>query len=228
MSDISITDDSKFANRTIEVSSDGSTTLFVPGIDEHYHSVHGAINESMHVFIDAGLKVVNSNNIKILEVGMGTGLNVLLTILNSDDKNIEYHTVEKYPLAGDIYSKLNYGRNETEQNILMKIHSSPWDVGVEIVPNFTLLKKECSIIDADISTNYNLVYFDAFAPEKQPEMWQLSIFQKIYDSMSPGGILVTYCAKGDVRRMMQSVGFEVVRIPGPPFKRHMTRAVKKV
>jgi tRNA U34 5-methylaminomethyl-2-thiouridine-forming methyltransferase MnmC len=222
------TDDSKFDNPRIEISSDGSATLFVPALNEHYHSVHGARNESMHVFIEAGLRIMPHTPIKILEIGMGTGLNVLLTASNSDGRHIEYHTIEKYPLREEIFTKLNYSQSDDEAILLNRIHTSAWNEKVELSPCFTILKLKSSVTDAAIETGYNLVYFDAFAPEKQPEMWQSEIFSKIYNAMAPQGVLVTYCAKGDVRRMLKSIGFEVERIPGPPYKRHMTRAIKKL
>ena len=220
------TDDSKFSQLQVELSSDGSATLFVPGLNEHYHSVHGARNESMHVFIEAGLNQVAASKVKILEIGMGTGLNVLLTAIHANGKTIEYHTIEKYPLKPEIYQHLNYFTNEQEKQWLLQIHKSAWDQPFELKQGFILLKKATGFMAASIDQDYNLVYYDAFAPEKQPEMWEPEIFEKIYNAMAPGGILVTYCAKGHVRRMLQGIGFEVERIPGPPHKRHMTRASK--
>ncbi len=220
------TDDSKFSQLQVELSSDGSATLFVPGLNEHYHSVHGARNESMHVFIEAGLKHISASTIKILEIGMGTGLNVLLTAIHSAEKSVEYHTIEKYPLKPEIYHHLNYFTNEQEKQWLWQIHESSWNQPFELKQNFTLLKKAAGFMATSIDQGYNLIYYDAFAPEKQPEMWEPEIFEKIYNAMAPGGILVTYCAKGHVRRMLKDIGFRVERIPGPPFKRHMTRAIK--
>ncbi len=220
------TDDSKFSRLEVEFSSDGSATLYVPLLNEHYHSVHGARNESMHVFIDAGLRQISSESIRILEVGMGTGLNVLLTATHARGKTIEYQTIEKYPLSPEIYRQLNYFDNEEEKNLLMQIHQSEWNKKVDLKPGFTLIKTAGSFMDAAIGKKFNLVYYDAFAPEKQPEMWEPALFEKIYHAMASGGILVTYCAKGHVRRLLQSIGFRVERIAGPPFKRHMTRAFK--
>ena len=220
------TDDSKFSQLQVELSSDGSATLYVPLLNEHYHSVHGARNESMHVFINAGLEQTPASTIKILEIGMGTGLNVLLTAIHANGKTIEYQTIEKYPLQPDIYQQLNYAANDHEAKWLLQIHESAWDQPYELKPDFTLLKKAAGFMAAAIDHGYNLVYYDAFAPEKQPEMWEPEIFEKIYNAMAPGGILVTYCAKGQLRRMLQGIGFRVERIPGPPHKRHMTRATK--
>ncbi len=220
------TDDSKFTLRQVEISSDGSATLFVPALDEHYHSVHGARNESLHVFIEAGLKQITASSVKILEVGMGTGLNVWLTALHNAGKSIEYHTIEKYPLQPELFLQLNYFNNEEEKQLLRDIHNSTWDAMFELQKDFKLLKQQGDFMDVTIGKEYNLVYYDAFAPEKQPEMWEPEIFEKIYNAMAPGGILVTYCAKGRVRRMLWGIGFGVERIPGPPYKRHMTRAFR--
>lgn len=224
--DCIIRNDNDFALLKIETSSDGSSTIFVPGLDEHYHSVHGARNESMHVFIDAGLKQIKSDDLKILEIGMGTGLNALLTLSHRAGKTIDYQTIEKYPLPPEIYRQLNYGTTPDEKQWLMQIHESKWNEAVAIDTNFTLTKIKGSIHHVEMEGNYNLVYYDAFAPDKQPDMWQRSIFEKIFESMSPGGVMVTYCSKGEVRRMLQSIGFMAERIPGPPFKRHMLYLTK--
>ncbi|MCU4177418.1 tRNA (5-methylaminomethyl-2-thiouridine)(34)-methyltransferase MnmD [Carboxylicivirga sp. N1Y90] len=208
------------------VSADGSHTLYVPALDEHYHSVNGAINESLHVFIQAGLKHCKKKNVSILEIGLGTGLNVLMTALNQEDRVINYHALEKYPIKGALVKQLNFGSNEAESHLLQKIHALPWQNNEILKPNFHLLKDEVDLNDVKLEAGYDLVYFDAFAPEKQGDMWNETIFQKIYDAMNPRGILTTYCAKGVVRRTMQDCGFTVERIPGPKGKREMLRATK--
>ncbi len=210
------------------ITSDGSHSLFVPGINEHYHSVNGAIQESLHVYITAGLNECSKINISVLEIGFGTGLNAFLTFLEAEKRNlnIEYFCLEKYPLDEDITVQLNYASilSPQHQNIFEKLHSSSWENTHLITPFFSLKK-----INADINTyhfdnqNFDVVYYDAFAPDKQPEVWNPDIFRKIYTTMNPGGIITTYCAKGAVRRMLQSVGFKTERIPGPPGKREMLR-----
>ena len=212
-----------------KITEDGSTTLYRPDLDEHYHSIHGAIQESMHVFIEAGLNKCKSDSLKILEIGFGTGLNALLTMLNSDRKQIVYHSIEKYPLEKNIVDKLNFPdiiNSSVSANWFKKIHETQWNTEYEIEPWFKLKKMETDLLEHVFETGYDLVYFDAFAPEKQPELWNIEIFQKIFDSMSENAILTTYCAKGSVRRAMLSCGFKVERIPGPKGKREMMRAIK--
>ncbi len=216
-------------NRKIEliVSADGSHTLYVPELDEHYHSVNGAINESMHVFIEANLLHCQKENISILEVGFGTGLNAFLTALNSKDKSIAYYTLEKHPIDKAITNQLNFYKSMEEQNLLNKIHALPWQQDCELLENFNLFKDEADLLSIEFTRQYDLVYFDAFAPEKQAEMWDEQLFQKIYDAMLPNGIFTTYCAKGVVRRSLQACGFIVERLPGPKGKREMLRAIKQ-
>nr|WP_321405464.1 tRNA (5-methylaminomethyl-2-thiouridine)(34)-methyltransferase MnmD [uncultured Carboxylicivirga sp.] len=218
----------KNSDRKIElkVSADGSHTLYVPELEEHYHSVNGAINESMHVFIEPNLRFSTKEQVSILEIGFGTGLNAFLTGLNQGNKCIFYHSLEKYPIAEELALRLNYCANPEEQLFFEKMHLAAWQEESEITQHFTLLKDETDLISATFNRKYDLVYFDAFAPEKQPEMWAPEIFQKIYDAMNDGGILTTYCAKGVVRRTLQACGFTVERLPGPKGKREMLRAVK--
>ncbi|MDR1344159.1 MAG: tRNA (5-methylaminomethyl-2-thiouridine)(34)-methyltransferase MnmD [Tannerellaceae bacterium] len=216
-------------NPEVQQTADGSHTLFVPEINEHYHSVNGAIQESLHVFINAGLRCLSKENIRILEIGFGTGLNALLSLLEAertDKLRIEYHTVELYPLPAELTSALNYaeqlcpGRKEWFD----ALHTAPWGEDVMITPNFILhkIKGDCNL--CELPDSIDLVYFDAFAPDKQPEMWSQEIFDALYKRMAEGGILTTYCAKGAVRRMMIKAGYSVERIPGPPGKREMIRA----
>lgn len=214
----------------IKLTEDGSTTLYRPDLNEHYHSIHGAIQESKHVFIEAGLKKCQSDSLKILEIGFGTGLNAFLTMLYADNKKIIYHSIEKYPLAKNIVEKINFPHiiNSPEsKKWFQKIHEIPWNTECEIEPWFKLKKIETDLLEHNFENGYDLVYFDAFAPEKQPELWDVKIFQKLFNSMSENAILTTYCAKGNVRRAMISCGFAVERIPGPPGKRQMMVSVKK-
>ncbi len=218
----------------LEITEDGSHTLFVPELDEHYHSVHGAIQESVHIFIASALRKCQRSEIKILEVGFGTGLNAFLSALESEkmDKKIFYTSLELYPISATDAKKLNYAEllQPTKANIFEEIHASRWEVMQQITPHFWLLKQQIDFSNPDnLKTNeyFDIVYFDAFAPEKQPEMWSQAIFDKIFSICNPQAILTTYCAKGSVRRMLQQAGFLVERLPGPPGKREILRATTK-
>lgn len=214
-----------------ESTADGSHTLYVPELDEHYHSTNGAVQESTHVFIEAGLKRIEKNDIKILEIGFGTGLNTLLTLKNKGDKQIDYHTFELYPLPYSIVDKLNYAIciDESLLGIFNQMHQQEWNTTAELSKDFLLTKIEAdfSLLGYSHTCQYDLVYFDAFAPNKQEEMWTEAIFNHLYSITASNGVLVTYCAKGSVRRMLQNSGYFVERLPGPPGKREMLRATKK-
>jgi tRNA U34 5-methylaminomethyl-2-thiouridine-forming methyltransferase MnmC len=218
--------------REIIITSDGSTTIYIPEWDEHYHSTHGAIQESNHVFIKHGLNFLKPNqNINILELGFGTGLNCFITYLSAKehDLNIDYTGVEAYPLKIEELQQLNY---VTELNAIKatevfdQMHLLPWEEKHHISEFFTLVKQEKFIEAINDHNKYNLIYFDAFGPEVQPELWTEIIFYNMYSALKPGGILVTYSAKGSVRRAMQAVGFSVERLAGPPGKREMLRGNK--
>lgn len=219
-------------NKKIQITSDGSHTLFVPELNEHYHSVNGAIQESMHVFIETGFHHCSKNKINIFEVGFGTGLNAYLTLLdiNKKEKEVYYTSIEKYPLDLDLIKHLNYtnqlGYNTDE--LYLKIHQSDWNTNERVTSNFYLKKIEADFTTFDFSLikSVDIVYFDAFAPDKQNEMWSQDLFDNLYNVMNTGGILVTYCAKGVIRRKLQQSGFSVERLPGPPGKREMLRAIK--
>ncbi|MDR3061228.1 MAG: tRNA (5-methylaminomethyl-2-thiouridine)(34)-methyltransferase MnmD, partial [Dysgonamonadaceae bacterium] len=213
----------------IRLTADGSHTLFIPEMDEHYHSVNGAIQESMHVFIDAGLRQCQKKIIRILELGFGTGLNAFLSYIESKNTGIQiYYTgLEKYPIPTGLIEKLNYGKlNSQENGIYLEIHRCTWNIPVRITPDFILEKINVDFPDFDFPGGYDVVYFDAFAPDKQTGVWTQEIFDNLFSCMNCGGILTTYCAKGSVRRMMIQSGFKVERIPGPPGKRQMLRAQK--
>lgn len=212
------------------MTSDGSHTLFVTEMDEHYHSVHGAIQESNFIFITSGLNYSKNDNVRIFEVGFGTGLNAFLTCINviGQNKEIIYTTIDINPLPHSIIGSLNYKdlvKSEGRQ-IFESIHSCVWNKPVKISDNFTLCKMKGDITRDKINGNYNLIYFDAFGPDKQPEMWSDDIFRKIAKVTEEGGILVTYSAKGIVKRILCKNGFEVSLLPGPPGKRQIIRAVK--
>jgi len=210
------------------ISKDGSSTLFAPHFDEHYHSIHGAIQESMHVFIDAGLRALGKEEVRILEMGLGTGLNAVLTALHKEGRTIHYSGIEAFPVADNLLEQLNYPAElgEDAEAIFKQLHDMPWNKAGELIPSFILEKLHTSLEEFESDTSYDLVYFDAFAPSAQLELWSLEIFQKMFGLMSSGAVLVTYCAKGDVRRAMIAAGFRVEKIPGPPGKREMLRAWK--
>lgn len=216
--------------RKIVATKDGSQTLYIPELNEHYHSANGAIQESMHVFINAGLNQFDGlDDINILEIGFGTGLNALLTLKNAKLKTY-YHTIEKYPLKSNEIDALKYTKTNEEleglENVFNLIHASDWQKSVNILPDFTLFKENIALKNFNPETKFNLIYFDAFAPDIQPDLWGIDVFEKMFNCLKPAGILVTYCAKGQVRRNMQAVGFKVERLPGPPGKREMLRAIK--
>ena len=214
-------------NNQIKYTEDGSTTLYVPEIDETYHSVHGAIQESMHIFIDAGLKECKEQNINVLEIGFGTGLNAFLTLIEAEKSNINivYTTLEKYPLSKEITDKLNFSEtyNIENQKYFSEIHSCEWNSVQKISSHFSIHKIRCDFTQYDDLQEYNLVFFDAFSPEKQPEMWTQDLFEKLYKHCKTDGILTTYCAKGAVRRAMTAARFKVERLPGPTGKREILR-----
>ena len=218
--------------REIILTKDGSHTLFVPALNEHYHSIHGAIQESKHVFIKEGLSYCQKKNITVFEIGFGTGLNALLALLESFkyDIRIYYHTIDNYPLDIKIINQLNYPEilklSGKERKLFFYMHNAEWNKELELHNNFRFTKIRKDITEFYIPFKYDLVFFDAFAPDKQPEMWDKEIFQKIYDNLAPGGILITYCAKGQVKRTLGSVGFIVESVQGPPGKREIIRARK--
>lgn len=215
----------------IEQTADGSYTLYVPELDEHYHSVKGALTESQHIFINMGLKHSSVSSPRILEIGLGTGLNCFLTLLNAEEnkRHIHYTSIERFPLGMDVIQKLDYpsiiGRGHNAD--YLAIHQAPWEEDTKLSPWFTLHKVEGDFTNYTFEKGYDIIYFDAFAPEKQPEMWEQSLFNSLYQILNEGGILTTYCAKGIVRRMLQSAGFIVERLAGPPGgKREILRATK--
>ena len=218
-------------NVEIFTTSDGSHSLKVSSLNESYHSKHGAIQESSHVFIDAGFKMAirHWKRLKILEVGLGTGLNALLTKIESGQLNIkiDYTAIEPFPLSNDIIGQLNYPRvlNRPKEDF-QRIHQTSPGAFHSLSPHFHFKKIDSPFEITDLSGQFNLVYFDAFAPEVQPELWTPTVFEKIFAHLCPSGILTTYCAKGTVRRMLQKAGFKTERLPGPPGKREMLRATK--
>ena len=214
----------------IITTKDGSHTIQVSETGDTYHSVHGAVQESNHVFIKAGLKHFisksNKTEIKILEVGFGTGLNALLTLNAMSDNSIhvEYTSLEPFPLINDQYSRLNYA---DANNKFIELHTAEWNELIQITPSFSLHKINSTIQAVKLPDNYfDVVYFDAFAPNSQPEMWAQDVLMKLKNAMTTDSVLVTYCAKGQVKRDLKSVGFTIESLPGPPGKREMVRALK--
>jgi tRNA U34 5-methylaminomethyl-2-thiouridine-forming methyltransferase MnmC len=211
-------------------TSDGSDTIFVPELNEHYHSIHGAVQESTFIFINNGFDFCKADPLNIFEVGFGTGLNALLTALKSigGTREVNYTSIEKYPVSQKIIGSLNHpdiaGRDGKE--IYNYIHSSPWNIQVKICKNFNLTKIEGDFTTTPLSGNYDLIYFDAFGPDKQPEMWTKEMFAGIASVTSKDGVFVTYSAKGEVKRNLRSCGFEVELLPGPPGKRQIIRGIK--
>ncbi len=221
----------------IITTSDGSHTLFSEQFNEIYHSRHGAIQESEHVFLKAGLEASlqqkkGEERIRIFEVGFGTGLNALLTMLRAEKKNlkVEYETVELYPVPIEIIKQLNYPQQLNFAYCYGPYHTMHlvrWDEWHELTPYFHFRKINTSLLEVTLTSGtIDLIYFDAFAPEHQPEMWSVEVFRKLYEALAPGGILMTYCSKGTVQRAMKEVGFSLEKLPGPPGKREMLRARK--
>lgn len=217
----------------IKITADGSHTLYVPDLDETYHSVHGAIQEAIHVYINAGFNYfLSKKELTVFEVGFGTGLNTFLTYLEvlKKDIKVNYTSIEAYPLAMDSIEQLNYldelKSNLQEQEFFFQIHQAKWNSFTEINKLFSLEKLNLLLEDFNVKNKFDVIYFDAFGPRVQPELWKVDILTKMYEALVGGGILVTYCAKGSVKRALKEVGFTVESIPGPPGKREMTRAIK--
>ena len=216
--------------RRLKITEDGSHTVFDNGLDEPYHSTHGALQESMHVFIKQGLLTVKQPSVRILELGFGTGLNTLLTLRESLSLNLDifYHAVEKYPLTESEYKLLNYEKvvEHVPKGILHRMHSCPWGEVVQISDRFTLYKEEADFRSMNPPGGFDLIYFDAFSPDKQPELWSKDVFSIIENSTCRDAVLVTYSSKGEVRRTLNECGFKVKKVPGPPGKIEMVRAVR--
>ena len=211
------------------ITNDGSHSIFNPEVNETYHSKHGAIVEAEYIFIRHGFSALNKKNLTILEIGFGTGLNALLTSQKATQKKvtINYHTMELYPVNKDKYTKLNFtDLIGMEKDDLLDLHQSEWEKECQITDYFKLTKSKTSLENYTSKTKFDIIYFDAFSPEKQPELWTDIIFKKMHEYLKEDGFLVTYCAKGVVKRTMKAVGFEIVVLDGPPGKRQMTRANK--
>lgn len=219
-------------NRELFITKDGSKTLYWPKYDEHYHSIHGALTESQHVFIKHGLEEVAElkKEISLLEVGFGTGLNTFLSYLKAKefDLSIHYTSLEPSPISLQEVNELALHKHlSLSKESVLKFHELSWGEKHIIEQNhFQLTKEKMTIQEFDSQSNFDIIYFDAFAPSSQPELWTPLIFKKLFRLLNKTGVLTTYCAKGQVKRDLKSVGFTIESLPGPPGKREMTRARK--
>ncbi len=227
-------------NLQLITTADGSHSIYVKELDEHYHSIHGAIQEALHVFINTGLKYLHLKKyarINILEVGFGTGLNTLLTFIEAEKLNIHvnYTSLEAFPLEKNMLDSLNYvelisGLYKEDQAFIRskykQVHTCEWEKQIKLSDYFTLHKIKNTLQEVKFESTFDLIFFDAFGPRVQPEMWSEELFSKIYESTNSNGCLVTYCAKGEVKRSLKKVGFLVETLPGPPRKREMVRGTK--
>lgn len=216
--------------REIRLTADGSPTLYVPELDETYHSRHGSVQEALHVFIANGLKplALKNKSIQILEVGFGTGLNAFLSaqFAHEHQSSVQYTGIEAFPVEEAIWRQLSYFQKPEEKAIYYELMAASWEEPLALNANFTLTKVKNSIQDWQPKALFDLIYFDAFGPRAQAEMWNKAIFEKLFTALNKGGVLVTYCAQGQFRRDLKAIGFEVLSLPGPPGKREMTRAYK--
>lgn len=219
--------------RIVQLTKDGSHTIAIPERQITYHSIFGAIQESKHVFIEAGLAyqlAQNSNRpLRLLECGFGTGLNALLSwqYANNHAVALVYDAVEPFPLLADEYGVLNYEQELGTSTILSRMHQTAHGESVALDDYFTLTRFFIPLHQLQPPAPYDLIYFDAFAPDAQPELWTIEQFSQLYEWLNPGGILVTYCSKSIIRKNMQAAGFSITKIPGPPGKREMVRAIKQ-
>lgn len=221
--------------RSIITTSDGSKTIQIGEWNEQYHSIHGAIQEAKHVFIKMGLnhflELHKVKSMRVLEMGLGTGLNAFITTLEAEIRNlhIHYEAIEAFPVLKHELSQLNYPSllaNKNQESLFETIHDVSWATPNSITTNFTLTKIHQYFSKLEYVSLFDLVYFDAFGPRVQPDLWTPDMFKRMFNALKPRGVLVTYSAKGSVRRAMQSVGFFVERLEGPPGKREMLRATK--
>lgn len=221
----------------VQHTDDGSATLYVPSLDEHYHSVKGALTEACHIYRDCAFLYHTTHKgtpVRLLEIGFGTGLNAVVTAMavrkaaeeGVATPPVHYITLEKYPVSPALIRQLDYS-SIADAKLFEAIHAASWEHPTAITPRFTIEKLQCDLLTAPLPPDIDVVYFDAFAPEKQPEMWTSEIFARLHEAMRPGAVLTTYCAKGAIRRLLQSTGFTVERLAGPiGGKREILRAVK--
>lgn len=213
------------------LTDDGSHTIYSEHFDEIYHSRHGAVTESQHVFIQNGLAAMTATNVKVFEAGFGTGLNALLTWIYAEQHGMTVHYIgiELYPVSESILSEINIASLfPGHEDKFRRLHQAAWGQDIILDDHFSLHKIKGSLTGSVIPAGQDLIYFDAFSPDRQPELWSQVIFSRIYGAMNPNGVLVTYCSKGYVRRNMQEAGLLIEKLPGPPGKREMVRAKKPV
>jgi tRNA U34 5-methylaminomethyl-2-thiouridine-forming methyltransferase MnmC len=225
--------DEKQSTFVLKQTIDGSDTLYSIEMNESYHSLNGAVQESKHIFIEAGLHQIKKQKIRIFEIGFGTGLNAFLTWDDAHKNNLDvnYDAIELFPVSNEVIKSLNYQLfvPELSADAFLELHKVPWDIQQTLESNcFYLSKIKEDFTAFNFTNNYDLVYFDAFSPDKQPQMWEENLFHKIFDALNDNGIIVTYSAKGEIRRRLLRCGFKVERIPGPPGKREMLRAIKNL
>ena len=224
--------------KEIIITADGSHSVAIPELNVSYHSKHGAIQESKHVFIEAGFRYCSGSldrpdPVRIFEMGFGTGLNAFLTAIEAGEKRIKvyYEAVEQFPLRREEITALNYTEVLPEEDLFRQMHEGKWNEEINLNEYFTIKKINANLIDyltkvPSVEEGFNIIYYDAFAPTAQPELWTENTFKHLYSMLLPGGILVTYCSKGSVRRAMKAAGFSIEKIPGPPGKREMMRVIK--
>jgi tRNA U34 5-methylaminomethyl-2-thiouridine-forming methyltransferase MnmC len=218
---------------SIITTSDGSHSILNTELNETYHSIHGALQESLHVFIKNGFDFAVTRQpdtpIEILEIGFGTGLNALLTLQRARNTktSVRYTSIEAFPLDESIWSSLNYTNSVGDKHLFSRLHSAAWNTDESITENFIVHKVNGTLQGCTLNQDcFDLVYFDAFAPNKQPEMWEVDTLKKVANSMHANALFVTYCAKGQVKRDLKSLALEVETLPGPPGKKEMIRARK--
>lgn len=216
----------------IITTEDGSHSLFDEELNETYHSTRGAQGESLHVFIKEGLEHWRSRNesdeIRILEVGLGTGLNAFLTALFAEEtgQKIHFSSLEPFPIGNDIYEQLNFHQTEKERDLLLEIHYCEWSQGISLTPNFGFFKTQTKLEEFESDESFDVIYFDAFAPSKQPEVWSMENLEKCHSLLEKGGVLTTYCAQGQFKRNLAEAGFYVETLKGAMGKKEMVRGVK--
>lgn len=219
--------------REIRTTADGSVTIFLPEWEESYHSKHGAIQEANHVFIEQGLQFINLPNLSILEIGFGTGLNALLTLIEAKNKNLKvnYVGIEAFPISQSEVDSLNYISTLKEssfQKNFEKLHVCDWEVSHQINDNFKLTKNQLFFKEIKYTNQFDLIYFDAFGYRVQPDLWSEEIFKIMFNALKPSGVLVTYACRTPIKKAMLNAGFKTEKLPGPPGKREMLRGIKSV
>jgi tRNA U34 5-methylaminomethyl-2-thiouridine-forming methyltransferase MnmC len=211
-------------------TKDGSYTLYLPEMDETYHSRNGAWSESEYVFIDKGLLALPYPNIKVLEVGMGTATNAILTMMCTEKYqfSVDYHTLEPFPLSWEIVEGMGFKEklNEVEWKCFQTMHHLDFNKSMRLTPQFNFIKQKIKLEELELNEKVDVIYFDAFAPSKQPEVWDINNLRNLFESLNKNGLLVTYCAQGQFKRDMKEVGFRIENPPGPHHKKEMTVGIK--